>query len=354
LSGGFWRGKGSRIGWIWTGLLLLALIFNAGVQLLMNVWNGWFFNALEKKDIHILTQAAYAFLGLVVLVASAGVFVLIARETLQVRWREWLTGNLMRVWLDHKRYYHLSTDAQSPANPEYRIADDVRMAIEPIVDFVIGLFSALLSTLIFVSILWSIGGHFRFESGLTIPAYFVVAALLHGVIASSLIMMVGHSLIHKVSARNEAEAHLRFNLMRVRHEAQSIADAQSESETHHHLKEIYALLVTRWLRVVRKCGHLTWITNGNGALNPVVPLLLAAPKYLSGDLTLGDVTQITAAYIHVQAAVTWFVENYRRIAECYASCGRVVALANALDMNNKNHHPITDVEPIQALRGEYV
>ena len=62
---------------------------------------------------------------------------------------------------------------------------------------------------------------------------------------------------------------------------------------------------------------------------PVVPLLFAAPKYFSGELSLGEVTQLAGAFVQVQMAISWLVDNYNRIAECYASARRVMVLVEA-------------------------
>lgn len=328
LSGGFWRVQKSWLAWALSLALIAALSINVLVQLLFNMWNGWFFNALENKDTATLTDAALAFIALVIVTAGVGVMVVLARETLQVRWREWLTTHLMSLWLKHKRYVH---GAQEPANPEYRIADDVRLALEPIVDFAVGLFGALLGALTFVSILWSVGGSWETKEGLSIPAYLVWAALLHGMLASGLMLYVGRSLPSKVGHRNEAEAKLRCSLTSLKHENGHQWNYAAWQNRSSGLNQLYKRVVERWLLVVRTNARLTWITNGNGILNPVVPLLLTVPKYLAGDLSLGDVTQIAAAYVHVQVALSWFVDNYRRVAECYASCERVLVLADAIN-----------------------
>jgi putative ATP-binding cassette transporter len=76
---------------------------------------------------------------------------------------------------------------------------------------------------------------------------------------------------------------------------------------------------------------MTWITYGNSVIAPVVPLLLVAPKYLNDELTLGEMMQVAMAFVQVQAALNWFVGNYVRLAEWYASVVRVVALEEALD-----------------------
>ena len=63
---------------------------------------------------------------------------------------------------------------------------------------------------------------------------------------------------------------------------------------------------------------------------PVVPLLLAAPKYLSGEMSLGGVVQVAAAFLAVQNAFNWLLDNFMRIAEWLAAARRVNELADAL------------------------
>jgi putative ATP-binding cassette transporter len=62
-----------------------------------------------------------------------------------------------------------------------------------------------------------------------------------------------------------------------------------------------------------------------------VPLLLAAPKYLSGDMSLGSVVQVAAAFVQVQIAFNWILENFMRIAEWLASARRVNDLAESIE-----------------------
>ncbi len=64
---------------------------------------------------------------------------------------------------------------------------------------------------------------------------------------------------------------------------------------------------------------------------PIIPLLFAAPKYISGDLSLGQVTQLAAAFVQVQIAISWVVDNYSRVAEWYASARRVMDIVDACD-----------------------
>lgn len=334
LSRGWWTGGTSRQAWLWTLSLAAMILVNVGVNVGVNGWNGWFFNALERKDGASAGMAIAVFPLIVLAAAGVGVMILKTRETLQVYWRQWLTAKLVDMWVARRRFQRLGPSGLEPANPEYRIADDVRWATEPLVDFAIGLLSAVITVITFVGILWTIGGALTIGSGvsaITIPAYLVLAAITYGITVSLLMVMVGRNLPRRYARRNESEAKFRFGLMRLRDSADAIAIGGGQAGERRAIGETYATLAGRWLAVIRERVKLTWITNGNGVLVPVVPLLLAAPKYLAGEMTLGAVIQVAAAFVQVQIAFNWILENFMRIAEWLASARRVNELAEAIE-----------------------
>lgn len=333
LTGGFWCGGTAGRAWLWSLTLASAIILSVFANVTVNRWNGWFFDALEKKDGESALIAMAVFPVLVLIAAGLGVIILISRETFQVHWRAYVTGKLADGWIGERRFYRLGLSGYEPANPEYRIADDVRWATEPVVDFAIGLLSAVITAITFIGILWSIGGSLSVEIRgvpFEIPAYMVLAAIIYAVLVSGLITWVGRPLPRLIAARNEGEARLRFSLMRIRDHGETIALSRAETGERRAVAATYDTLVTRWLAMIRQRGRLTWITNGSGALVPVVPLLLAAPKYLSGEMSLGDVVQVAAAFVAVQNAFNWVLDNFMRIAEWLASARRVDELAVAL------------------------
>ena len=137
--------------------------------------------------------------GRIAAMAAIGVLIVLARETLQVRWRAWIVEHLVDRWLGERRFYHLNVSGREPPNPEYRISDDTRWATEPLVDLGIGLVLAVAGATAFISILWSVGGPIAVQLGswgtLRIPAYMVWVALAYGVLASGLMLWVGAPLV---------------------------------------------------------------------------------------------------------------------------------------------------------------
>lgn len=47
-------------------------------------------------------------------------------------------------------------------------------------------------------------------------------------------------------------------------------------------------------------------------VNPLIALLLCAPKYIDGTMTLGEVVQAAAAFVVVQGAFSWITDSSGR------------------------------------------
>ncbi|MDO9443606.1 MAG: ABC transporter ATP-binding protein/permease [Beijerinckiaceae bacterium] len=348
---GFWQGPANRIAWWLTFGLAGFLILKLCVDVALNRWNRWFFDALERHDAASAGFAALAFVVLVFCIAAVGVGIVRTRETLQVRWREWCTAKLLDRWIANQRFYRMVVSPTGMANPEYRISDDVRMATEPLVDFAIGLFTAVLSASTFVVILWSVGGSLNVTilgAQVYVPAFMVVGALVYGIAVSSFMPIVGRRLSGAAAAKNEAEARFRFEMIRLRENAEAVVLSQGEANARQRLDRTYSGLVSDWLYVVSQHARVTWLMNANSSLVPVVPLVLAAPKYLSGELSLGEVMQLASAFAQVQIAIGWLVDNYWRVAEWFASARRVVELIDAFeetDASAAGHAPLLDMQP---------
>jgi vitamin B12/bleomycin/antimicrobial peptide transport system ATP-binding/permease protein len=334
-AGGFWRGPTAWRAWALTLGLAAFLILSTAATVALNHWNRWFFDSLEARDVDGLTQAVLVFALIIAAMAAIGVGIVLTRETLQVDWRAWIVTHLVDRWLSRQRFYHLNVTGKEPPNPEYRISDDTRWATEPLVDLGIGLLLAVVGAAAFISILWSVGGSYTLDLGsagtFTIPAYMVILALAYGGIASGLMLWVGAPLVGYVGRKNEAEGYFRFAMMRIRDNAESVALMNGARYEQAVLGRFYSTVVARWMAIVWQHGHLTWITNASGPMIAIVPLLFAAPKYISGELSLGQVTQLAAAFVQVQIAISWVVDNYNRVAEWYASARRVMDIVNACD-----------------------
>jgi putative ATP-binding cassette transporter len=308
-----------------TLLSFVLVIGNIVVQYGINIWNRSFFNALERHDSGFVYRAIAIFVGLALAGALVAVLQLVFRMRLQILWRQWLTRCLLARWLGEQRFYRLSIAAPELDAPEFRIAEDAKVATEPVVDFGYGITNAVLTAAVFFGVLWSASGSATFF-GWRIPGFMVYAAIIYSIVLSLSMILFGRALINRIEERNQREAQMRYEMGRVRENAESIAIVGGADDEISGLQQTMQLVSQAWTRVVSQQVWLTWLMGGNGITAPVLPLLLAAPNYLSGEITLGALTQSAAAFVQVQVALNWLVDNYPRIAEWLASARRVTGL----------------------------
>ncbi len=330
MSAGFWRGETHARAVVLTVAVLGFLLLNLIAALALNRWNKFFFDALEQKH----TSGVLFGVGLVVALAlfSAGssVGLLHSRMRLQLRWRQWLVRTLVARWMANRHFYQLTVVETEADNPEARITEDARLAVDLLVDFSLGVLNALLVAVSFISILWVVGGALE-VAGIRVPGYMVLACILYSGLTTALMYFLGRHLVHRVEDKAAGEAQLRYEMTRVRESAENIALIGGDEDERTRLDETFTDLVRRWIGVIVWQGRMMWLNGANLVLAPVVPLLLGAPKYLSGEMTLGSLMQAATAFVQVQVALNWLADNALRLADWFASSKRVMTLADAID-----------------------
>jgi putative ATP-binding cassette transporter len=331
---GYWGKKGGRLAWAFSIGLMILIVGNVGFQYGINVWNRAIFDAIEKRDSATVLYLTGIFFPLAIGSVLIGVAQVYARMGIQRRWRAWLTSSVLTRWLANGRYYQLNLVGGDHKNPEYRIAEDLRIATDSPVDFAAGVTSAFLSATTFIVVLWTIGGALTVTiagSTVTIPGFLVIAAVLYAAIASGSIMTIGRSFVQVSEDKNQAEADFRYTLTRVRENGESIALLGGEEEERDGIDKTFTNVLRQWSRLAGQHMRTTLVSQGSSLIAPVVPILLCAPKFLDGSMTLGQVMQAASAFTIVQTAFGWLVDNYPRLADWNACARRIASLMMSLD-----------------------
>src|SRR5215470_2253497 len=331
---GFWGRHGDRLAWPLSIGLLILIIGNVALQYGINVWNRAIFDGIEKRDSATVYFLTAVFFPLAIGSVLVGVAQVYARMGIQRRWRGWLTNAVLTRWLTNGRYYQLNLVGGDHKNPEYRIAEDLRIATDAPVDFIAGVTSAFLSATTFIVVLWTIGGALTVTLGgsqVTIPGFLVIAAIIYATIASGSIMTIGRRFVQISEDKNQAEAEFRYTLTRVRENGESIALLGGEEEERDGIDRNFTSVLRQWARLAGQHMRTTLVSQGSSLVAPVVPLLLCAPKFLDGSMTLGQVMQAASAFTIVQSAFGWLVDNYPRLADWNACARRIASLMMSLD-----------------------
>lgn len=329
LARGFWGRDTGSLAWIFTAAILALTLLQVYVQYLINVWNRYFFDALQQQNSAEALHQSLVFIPLVCASVAIALAYVYGRMTMARRWRESVTNSLLDRWLAKGRYYHLNLIAGEHQNPEHRIGEDVRVATEAPIDFAAGLLTAVFSAVTFIAVLWFVGGSLEVPVGagaITIPGFLVLAAVLYAVIASGAMVVIGKHFVAASERSSQAEAEFRYDLTRVRENGESIAILKGEQEERAGLDRTFARLLEAWRIMVHQWMRTTAVSHTSLVVAPVIPVILSAPKFLAGTMSLGEVMQAASAFVTVQTAFNWLVDNYPRLAQWAASARRVTSL----------------------------
>lgn len=333
-ASGFWRGRSAWRAWVLVVLLIANVLLQLLTQYGLNFWNRDFFNAIGRRDAAELGVQALRFVPL----AAASLFLTILsvwnRMTMQRRWREWLSNHLYDYWLQNDRYVRLRFTTGDSQAPEFRIAEDARVATDLPIDLALGLFSSILTAITFIGVLWSVGDSLEIDLGgltVAIPGYLVLAVIVYSFLLSAATLLVARHLTRVLEENKRTEAELRSIGTHLRESGEGKALPDGKRDGRHAVGAALKAVIAIWRIYCWQLMRLTSITYTSLLVTPVIGLLLCTPKYLAGTMTLGEVVQAAAAFVVVQGAFSWFTDNYARLAEWASSANRVASLLLALD-----------------------
>jgi putative ATP-binding cassette transporter len=355
-ASGYWQAPGSGLARALTGLLLAIALLQVLIQYSLNVWNRGFFDAIGRRDGAALIEQTLLFVPLAAGSVGLAVAAVWGRMTMQRRWRAWLSEHLLQRWMSEDRWKRLQFVDGEHENPEFRIAEDVRIATDAPVDLALGFLTSLVTALTFIHVLWTVGGSMSIdlEGGLlVVPGYLVVGALAYSVAVNGSVMLIGRKLTAVIESKNCTEASLRAVAGRLRESAEGQAAKTGDCAVER--RGIMAALhqvISAWRALCHQLMRVTIVSSSNSLLAPVVGLALAAPQYLAGVMSLGELAQASAAFVLVSGAFNWISDNYPRLADCTSSAHRVAQLLLSLDQLDRGGQPVAKVDALDAERSK--
>ena len=319
-------------------LLLLATVLMTlclvGINILTNFWNLHFYNALQAMDYAGFILGSLQFILLQIGMAAFTVGAFHFQQKLTIRWRRWATRNLLDQWLDSQRYQKLKLTETDVDNPDQRIAEDIDLFIIKSLKLSLGLLTSVVSLFSFLHILWQasslVSVPFNGQS-LVIPGLLVWVALVYAIVGTGIAFWLGRALPSLNFMQQRREADFRFSLIRLRENADSIAQYRGEALESARLNQrLGAALENFWALVKRQkliMGYSTFYLNSA----TVIPMFIMAPQFFAGAFPLGRLTQISAAFGEVHAAIAYLVSVFPELSEWKSVIDRLIGFQNRLD-----------------------
>ncbi len=328
--------------WVACGLLAAVVALNLAfvyLAVLFNQWNQVFYDSLQEKNSVVFWEQLWRFCYLAFIYIVIAVYKFYLSQLLEIRWRAWLTQQFLTRWLSDQAFYVMElarfgpTQGAQADNPDQRIQEDIGQFTAMTLGLAMGLLHAVVTLASFVGILWALSGDFGFSLGgsdYAIPGFMVWMALLYCGVGSVLTHYIGRSQIALNFQQQRLEADFRHHLIRVREYSESIAlDGGAENENQR-LRGRFDDVLGNFMRLLRAQKNLVWFTSFFGQAAVVFPFVVAAPRFFSGAIKLGDLMQISSAFGQVQGAMSWFVDSYSSLATWRATTDRLTGFSSSL------------------------
>ncbi|MCI0666488.1 MAG: ABC transporter ATP-binding protein/permease [Methylococcaceae bacterium] len=335
LAGPFWTSENKGVIRKQTIFLVILTVLQIAIAVLITEWSAALFDALEQRSMSGLIRQA----GLLVLIFAASMAVtgihLTIKRHLQIAWRSWLSERVIGQWMHRGRHYQVThIHSVEHDNPDARIAEDIRIATEDAISLAHSLVYSLLLLISFTKILWTLSGVVHLDLGvinLPIPGYLVFIAIAYAAYASTLGWWIGKPLTLITNARQSAEANFRFGLVKARENSLAIALIHGEANEKQRFHSLFQGVAEVFNRQTVAWKNILLFNSGYSVLSLAFPVLVTAPRYVLGSITLGALTQSVQAFQHMVAALSWPVNSMAEIAQWRASVERVLSLVKALD-----------------------
>jgi putative ATP-binding cassette transporter len=321
------------------GLLLLAgaIALEIGTvygNLLLSDAERRLMDAVGDKDLNRFLAAMglfLAFIGGFVLVSTYRVYL---RQLLEIRWRRGVTADYVDRWMSERAYLQLQLHRGELDNPDQRIAEDVRDFVASALGLSLSLLAAAATLASFGGLLWNLSGDWAVPLGRThvhVPGIMLWVALLYAALSTGLTHIVGRRLVPLNFERLRFEADFRYGLMRFRDNVETVTLSSGEALERGSSMTRFQNVIQNWWQLVAAQRNLALLTVGIGQTNGLVPLLVAAPSFFAGLITLGTVAQIRFAYNQVSGALNWFVFAYQEIARWRANIERLSTFTEVME-----------------------
>ncbi len=356
ITGAYFTGSESVKIWLWLGALLLSVIAGVRLDVLFSFQGNDMMTSFQVIAAGIANQdeamkvsgkdgfyfSMLVFCIMAVLHVARIMLDLFIVQRFMLAWRAWLTDRLTGDWLDGKAYYRARFIDDTIDNPDQRIQADIDIFTAgngPLPNtpnmttsstLLFGAVSAIASMLSFTVILWNLSGPLTVPLlGFEIPKAMFLIGIAYVVIATIIAFWIGRPIIWLSFNNEKFNAAFRYALVRLRDSSEAVAFYRGEIAERTGLRRLFAPVVSNYKRYLnRMIGFYGWNLSVSQSIVPL-PYLLQFPRFYSGEITLGAMTQTASAFGSIQDGLSFFRNAYDQFAGYQAAIIRLHGLVIA-------------------------
>ena len=325
----YWNSEEKKSARLYLAAIITLTIAAVYMTLLLNEWFNSFYSALQNYDSDAVYRGLLRFTGLAFAHIAFAVYSYYLQQRLALRWRKWMTKNYLAKWTGQQMYYRLEMFSQGTAdNPDQRISEDINLFTARTLSFMSGLLRSATTIVCFIFVLWNLSEILSFSATgqeFHIYGYLVWTALAYSVLGTWITHKVGHRLVSLNYLQQKLEADFRFSMVRLRETAESVAFYNGAAKEESFLSNRFMTLLRNTLFIIKKQKQLSWLTNSYAQIAIIFPFVVAVPRYLSQNISLGGLMQIANCFGKVQDAMSYFVDVYASLAEWQSCAERLLS-----------------------------
>lgn len=322
-------------------LLLLMVLMEVRISVLNTFFYNGLYSSMQKMEMDAFWFFALINLMLVIVKIIHSVINYFLQQVLEIRWLEKLNAEMLRRWLTNKNYYLVKYEKELPDNIDQRIEQDASEFVHGTLEAIRGVINAIVSTVEFTIILWGLSGILVLFD-VEIPKGVVFFIYVFILLATLLSVLIGKPLIRLNFNKEKYQGDYRYSLVRVRDNAESIAFYSGEDRERSHLQQRFSVLIENRWRIVRKMLGLDGFNTGVTQIAMILPLMLQAPRFFTGQVTLGDMHQTVQSFNRLMRALSFFRLFYDDFTLYQARLNRLYGFFSTLDRLDKMpiHQPM--------------
>jgi putative ATP-binding cassette transporter len=273
--------------------------------------------ALSEKDIEAFKNSLWLCLGVFVIATPVSTLFDYTRRLLSTFWREWLTKAFLAEYFSNRAYFNISHESEID-NPDQRISQDVASFTSTSLDFLTEILASMIQLIVFIGVLWSIS------------SLLVLILVGYAAIGTIVVVVFGKKLINLNFLQLKREADLRYGLVHVRNNVESIAFFGGEDQEKQNIQSRLHQAIQNFRNLITWQKNLAYFTFGYQYLIQVLPIAIMAPLYFSDEIKFGVVTQAGGVFATVLAALTLIVTKIESLSQFAAGITRLATFKTAL------------------------
>lgn len=279
-------------------------------------------NSIIAKDAAAYWPVLLIFVGLTALGYINNVVMQLVEGRMVLGWRQWMTTDLLDKYLNKRTYYDIwSTDDID--NPDQRIQESVGSFTQIVSRFprqILGQFTSMIAGSAILA---------------TIDIRLLGVVIAYTVVHSLVLYFAYVPTVRQGFEVTVAEADLRYGLVHVRENAESVAFYRGEGVERGRIVSRLAIAVKKNFIIIIYNGFLAAVNSTFDLFWIAMPYLLLVPIYFSGHLKYGSIAQATFAAMQVQQALNLIANNLPIFAALAPQAARLAEIQERFEAMDK-------------------